>query len=65
MTDRELNDYYLKALYYAWGRQDGGAKVNAIEFAMCYMHNASEGRLISVQDCFAMFLKGERVFTRG
>ena len=64
MIDRELNDYYLKALYYAWGRQDAGADVNTSAFAGCYQDNAKCGNTISVRDAFEMFQKGERVFRR-
>lgn len=64
MIDRELHDYYLKALYYAWGRQDAGANVSATAFADCYQENARCGRTIAVSDAFEMFQKGERVFKR-
>ncbi len=64
MTENELHDYYLKALYYAWGRQDGGAEVNAVEFANCYRHSAELGHVVDVLDAFKMFQSGKRLFSR-
>lgn len=63
-TEKETRDYFLKALYYAWGRQDAGADVNAIAFANCYRDNAACGRVIGVKDSFDMFMNGKRDFRR-
>lgn len=64
LTEREKNDFYLKALYYAWGRQDAGADVLATAFAGCYRDNAICGRVIGVRDAFEMFQNGKKDFKR-
>jgi hypothetical protein len=56
--------YYVKALYYAWGRQDAGADVLATDFAGIYEDNAKCGNTIDLKSAFEMYMRGERVFKR-
>lgn len=63
----EEQNYYVKALYYAFGRNDAEdlVSVDAIQFAQLYSeHATSGGAIISVQDCFEMFGNGETEFKR-
>lgn len=67
---------YVKALYYAFGRNDAinaiGDKVltdlltvDAIAFADAYSeHCSKDGSHIAVQDCFVMFRDGQKEFKR-
>lgn len=72
-----LNDranYYVKALYYAFGFNDlvdmlpgvpAQMKVDAIEFAKLYSEQFADAEyVINIQDCFKMYLEGKRVFER-
>lgn len=61
---RETRHLYNKALYYAWGRQDGGADVLATDFAGVYEDNAKCGNLLDLKTSFEMYMRGERVFKR-
>jgi len=70
------NGDYVKALYYAYGHNDAVGKmsdnllqnflkVDPTAFADAYVrHIDPNGSLISVQDCFAMFLIGQTEFKR-
>lgn len=74
----ELNDranFYVKALYYAYGHNDLVAainnpaftatmKVDPVQFADAYREHAKQESIINIQDCFKMFLAGKRVFKR-
>lgn len=62
-----MNDarhYYIKALYYAWGRQDAGADVVATDFANVYEDNAKRGNTIDLRSAFEMYMRGEKEFVR-
>lgn len=73
-----LNDranFYVKALYYAYGHNDLVAaignpsftatmKVDCVAFADAYQKHAENEHVINIQDCFKMYLEGKRVFKR-
>lgn len=68
------DNYYVKALYYAFGYNDlvdmlpglpEQMKVDAIEFASLYRDQFGESEyVIALQDSFKMFLAGKKEFKR-
>ncbi len=60
----DTKHYYIKALYYAWGRQDAGSDVLATDFAALYEDNAKDGNTIDLKSAFELYMSGEKVFKR-
>lgn len=68
------DNYYVKAVYYAFGWNDlvdmlpgvpAQMKVDAIEFATLYRDQFGESEyVIALQDCFKMYLAGKKKFER-